>query len=185
LDEANYISLEMAEFTKCEKPFKMGKYLVTQKLWEAVMNSNPSFFKDYPMLPVETVSWDDVQEFIKRLNVITGKTYKLPTEYEWMLCSQVDNTIYSGSDDIDKVAWYAGNSEGKTHPIGLKKPNSLGLYDMSGNVWEWCATKVSSSRVYRGGSWDDAPRDCRAALRYFWYPSQRGYFLGFRLAMDM
>lgn len=105
------------------KPFAIGKYQVTQKLWKSVMGNNPSLFTGNDMLPVETVSWNDVQEFLKELNKKTGKQYRLPTEHEWLVCATIDGTMYSGSNDIDEVAWYWKNSENKTHPVGLKKPN--------------------------------------------------------------
>jgi formylglycine-generating enzyme required for sulfatase activity len=182
--------------------FYIGKYEVTQAQWRAVMGSNPSHFKG-DNLPVENVSWDDVQEFIKKLNSITGKTYRLPTEAEWEYAARGGNKSkgyeYSGSDKIEDVAWYVGNSENKTHPVGTKKPNELGVYDMSGNVYEWCQDwygSYSSSRqknpqgpssgtycVFRGGSWKYIDYFCRSANRFYYYPHYRGYNLGFRLVL--
>ena len=153
--------------------YYMGKYEVTQALWQAVMGSNPSKFKGDD-LPVEQVSWNDCQEFISKLNGFTGKKFRLPTESEWEYAARGGKKSrgyqYSGSSNISDVAWYYdGNSGSKTHPVGTKQANELGIYDMSGNVWEWCqdwyGSYVSLSqtnptgavsgpyRVYRGGSW--------------------------------
>lgn len=174
---------EMVLFDGCQNPFYIGKYPVTQALWESVMGNNPSYFKGDGH-PVEQVSWNDTQEFIQKLNEITGKAYRLPTEYEWMLAATVDNTVYSGSDDIDEVAWYSKNSDDRTHPVGLKKPNSLDIYDMSGNVWEWCQDWYIKDkyRVIRGGSWNGSPARVRCADRNLNTPDFRDYGLGFRLA---
>ena len=164
--------------------YRIGKYEVTQELWEAVMGSNPSHFKG-SRRPVENVSWDDCQTFIRKLNNLTGQTFKLPTEAQWEFAARGGNSSngykYSGSDYIDAVAWYDGTSEGSTHNVGKKSPNELGIYDMSGNVWEWCrdyyGSYSSSSqtdpegpssgncRVNRGGSWDDGARICRVSNR--------------------
>jgi len=173
---------EMVLFDRCENPFYIGKYPVTQALWKAVMGNNPSHFVG-DNLPVEQVSWNDTQKFIQKLNEATGKTYRLPTEYEWILAANVDNTIYSGSDNIDEVAWYYANSDRRTHPVGLKKPNSLGIYDMSGNVWEWCGDWCKDKyRVIRGGSWVNDPALVRCANRSYYTPDYRYSYLGFRLA---
>ncbi|MBX7242557.1 MAG: SUMF1/EgtB/PvdO family nonheme iron enzyme [Bacteroidia bacterium] len=181
--------------------FLIGKYPVTQNLWEAVMGNNPSHFKGKD-LPVERVSWDDVQLFIQKLNQLTGKSYRLPTEAEWEYAARGGNkkdvTKYSGSDNIENVAWYGSNSGGKTHPVGQKSPNGLGIYDMSGNVWEWCSDWYSSYssgsqtnptgassgsyRVNRGGSWYSDARFSRTSYRGNNSPTIRFYNIGFRLS---
>ena len=182
--------------------YYIGKTEVTQALWEAVMGINPSRFKgDY--LPVENVSWDDCQEFIRKLNSMTGQNFRLPTEAEWEFACRGGNNSrgykYSGSNYIDNVAWYDGNSGDKTHPVATKSPNELGIYDMSGNVWEWCADWYGdyssgrqtnpkgpyggSGRVNRGGSWYNFARNCRSSIRIDDYPTYRDDLLGLRLAL--
>ena len=174
--------------------FSIGKYEVTQKLWKAVMGTNPSYFKG-DNLPVENVSWNDVQEFIRKLNAKTGKHYRLPTEAEWEFAARGGNRSrgykYAGSNDIGTVAWYGSNSGDKTHPVGAKAPNELGIYDMSGNVWEWTSDiwctdykspRTGSYRVYRGGGWDYSARDCRVSYRHDGTPGSCNGSLGFRLA---
>ena len=184
--------------------YYIGKTEVTQVLWEAVMGINPSRFKgDY--LPVENVSWDDCQEFIRKLNSMTGQNFRLPTEAEWVFaCRSGKNSRgykYSGSNNLGSVAWYDGNSGNKTHPVGTKAPNELGIYDMSGNVWEWCADWYGdyssgaqtnptgpyggSNRVYRGGSWNYDVGRCRSSNRDFYYPWIRDIILGLRLALSL
>lgn len=184
--------------------FSIGKYEVTQKLWKAVMGSNPSYFKG-DNLPVENVSWNDVQTFIRKLNQKTGKHYRLPTEAEWEFAARGGNRSrgykYSGSNDLGSVAWYDGNSNSKTHTVGSKSPNELGIYDMSGNVCEWCqdwydgkyyssspysnptSPSTGSYRVYRGGSWRSRARLCRVSDRDGSSPGNHGDSLGFRLAL--
>ena len=183
--------------------YYMGKYEVTQSLWLAVMGSNPSKFKgDY--LPVEMVSWDDCQEFIGKLNSMTGRKFRLPTEAEWEYAARGGKKSrgyqYSGSSNISDVAWYDGNSGRKTRPVGTKQANELGIYDMSGNVYEWCqdwyGSYVSSPqtnptgavsgsrRVYRGGSWGSNARYCRSSFRHFDTPDNRSYYLGLRLVLS-
>ena len=184
--------------------YYIGKTEVTQVLWEAVMGINPSRFKgDY--LPVENVSWDDCQEFIRELNALTGQNFRLPTEAEWEFACRGGNNSrgykYSGSNNLGSVAWYDGNSGNKTHPVGTKAPNELGIYDMSGNVWEWCADWYGdyssgaqtnptgpyggSNRVYRGGSWNYDVGRCRSSNRDFYYPWIRDIILGLRLALSL
>ena len=163
--------------------YYINRYEVTQAEWKAVMGSNPSNFKGDD-LPVEQVSWNDCQTFIRKLNTLTGKNFRLPTEAEWEFAARGGNNShgykYSGSDDIGSVAWYIGNSVDKTHPIGHKSPNELGLYDMSGNVWEWCqdwygdysssfqtnTTGILSGNCYmRGGCYSNVVWSCRISRR--------------------
>jgi formylglycine-generating enzyme required for sulfatase activity len=210
--------------------FYIGKYEVTQEQWVLVMgsNNNPSYFKG-GKLPVETVSWNDVQEFILRLNSLTGKKYRLPTEAEWEYAARGGQNSkgykYSGSNDVGNVAWYNVNSgdkvlrdglhyrenvinkggfdniltsnKNRTHPVGTKSPNELGLYDMSGNVWEWVSDwygEYSSSaqtnpkgpssgsyRADRGGSWRHDARYSRVSNRG---SGNGSYYIGFRLAVS-
>ncbi|MBD5297192.1 MAG: formylglycine-generating enzyme family protein [Bacteroides sp.] len=179
--------------------FYIGKTEVTQALWTAVMGSNPSYFKG-PNLPVEMVSWNDCQEFIDRLNRITGRNFRLPTEAEWEYAARGGNRSrgydYSGSNNLQSVGWYDGNSGGSTHPVGSKLDNELGLYDMSGNVWEWTSDLWSSNyssyrnggssgsnRVCRGGSYFSSARYCRSAFRNYYDSGNRYRDLGFRLAL--
>ena len=181
------------------------KYEVTQALWRAVMDSNPSGFKG-DNLPVENVNWDDCQTFINRLNNYTGRNFRLPTEAEWEFAARGGNNSrhykYSGSNYIGDVAWYDGNSGNRTHPVGTKQTNELGLYDMSGNVWEWCSDwygsyssysqtnptgpNSGSYRVLRGGSWDFIAWCCRASDRLYGVPggSDGDNNLGLRLVLS-
>jgi formylglycine-generating enzyme required for sulfatase activity len=182
-----------------EKPFYMGKYEVTQAQWRAAMGSNPSQFKGDD-LPVENVSWNDAKEFCRKLSQMTGREYRLPTEAEWEYACRAGTTgAYAG--DLDAMAWYDKNSGGKTHPVGQKQPNAFGLYDMHGNVWEWCEDDWHNSyngapndgrawvdisargsyRVFRGGGWNSYAVSCRSAYRNCWAPGDRGSRLGFRL----
>ena len=182
--------------------YYMGETEVTQELWQAVMGNNPSNFKG-SNLPVETVSYQDVEKFLTKLNKLTGKNFRFPTEAEWEYAAKGGNKsqgyTYAGSNTIGDVAWYWDNSDRKTHPVAQKQPNELGLYDMSGNVWEWCydwkgsypsgaqtdptGASSGSSRVGRGGSWNLDAAGCRAANRDSSTPSYRYDNLGFRLAL--
>ena len=180
------------------KDYMMGKTEVTQAQWEAIMGENPSRFKDADN-PVESVSWNDCQEFLKKLNALpsvkkSGLVFRLPTEWEWEhacsagstgdYCKLVDGTEITLST-LGEVAWYHDNSGGGTHHVGKKKPNAFGLYDMHGNVWEWCEDLYragDSSRVRRGGSWNRYSGDCAAGLRDDFNPDSRYDILGFRLA---
>ena len=183
------------------RTYYIGETEVTQALWQAVMGSNPSNFKG-SNLPVESVSWNDCKEFIRKLNALTGKEFRLPKESEWEYAAKGGNKshgyTYSGcnSDDAleqyawyDKNAYYCGSSHSDygTHAVKQKRPNELGIYDMSGNVWEWCEDLYSSSgsnRVSRGGSWLSRARICRVSVRCNDAPSARGRSLGFRLALS-
>ncbi len=178
--------------------YAICKYEVTQVLWEEVMGSNPSNAKG-PNFPVENVTWNDCHDFIAKLNALpevkeSGWTYRLPTEKEWEYacragaagdcCKLADGTEIT-KDTLGEVAWYDGNSEGKTHSVGEKSPNAFGLYDMHGNVWEWCEDLYQagySHRVNRGGSWYCDVWFCRATHRGSNYPDYRSDNLGFRLA---
>ena len=181
--------------------YYIGQTEVTQALWTAVMGSNPSNFKG-DSRPVENVSWNDCQTFISRLNAKTGKNFRLPTEAEWEYAARGGHSggsKYAGSDNINSVAWYNYNSGRETHNVATKSPNSLGIYDMSGNVWEWCqdwyGNYRSSSqtnpkgpsngdyRVYRGGCWGLNARSCRVSDRLCNTPSRSNFGLGLRLVL--
>ena len=179
------------------------KYEVTQALWRAVMGSNPSYFKG-DNLPVEQVSWNDCQTFINRLNSYTGRNFRLPTEAEWEFAARGGNYSrhykYSGSNYINDVAWYGDNSGDRTHPVGTKQANELGLYDMSGNVWEWCSDwygsyssysqtdpigpNNGSNRMDRGGCWGNFAKRCRPAYRSYGTPGYRDHGRGLRLVLS-
>ena len=153
--------------------------------------------------PMYDVSWEDCQAFITKLNALTGKNFRLPTEAEWEFAARGGNNSrgykYSGSNTLSNVAWYDDNSRNKTHPVAIKAPNELGIYDMSGNVWEWCndwygsytsASQTNptgpisgSHRVFRGGSWVNIARGCRVSLRNSITPAGRNDDLGLRLAL--
>jgi Tfp pilus assembly protein PilF len=171
--------------------FEIGKYKVTQGEWRAVMGNNLSHFNNCDVsCPAESVSWNDVQEFIQKLNARTGKQYRLPTEAEWeRACYGGSHTDYCGGNDLDAVGWYNGNSNFETHPVGQKKANAYGLYDMTGNVWEWMSdcpvANTCSSRSIRGGSWMDAPQYQLAAYRDRGSVEFRNFFIGFRLARTL
>jgi formylglycine-generating enzyme required for sulfatase activity len=218
---------EQSECVENEKPnhqvtlsdFYIGKFEVTQKQWRDLMVAstsltNPSSFSECDNCPVENVSWKDVQEFIEKLNQKTGKAYRLPTEAEWEYAarggalalskgsvSSAIATRYSGSNNIDEIAWHTSNSGNKTHLVGQKIANQLGIYDMSGNVWEWCGDWYNSdyyknspstnpvgplsgsSRVLRGGSWYNYTTSCRVSKRYSYNPHIRDSIFGFRLVL--
>lgn len=169
--------------------YYIGETEVTQALWKAVMGSNPSHFKGANH-PVECVSWDDCKTFIKKLNSITGRNFRLPTEAEWEFAARGGNKSngykYSGSNTLDNVAWYCDNSGRETHNVKTKSPNELGIYDMSGNVYEWCEDLYDSSesdRVYRGGCWCFFEGDCRVSYRDNDRPNDRYFTIGLRLAL--
>ncbi|MBC7086061.1 MAG: formylglycine-generating enzyme family protein, partial [Methanomethylovorans sp.] len=206
MDSNNY-SYKNDNIVTIQKPFYLGRYPVTQKEWKSVMGYNPSCFEGDDR-PIECVSWYDVQDFITKLNVKENTNkYRLPTETEWeFACRAGTTTKYSFGDTDSKLgeyAWYYGNSEHQTHPVGMKKPNPWGLYDMHGNVWEWCQNTyyenyaddldyadnwediTAFSPALRGGSWVNYPRKCRSAYRLTFHPNYGHYSLGFRLLRSL
>jgi formylglycine-generating enzyme required for sulfatase activity len=185
------------------KPFHIQKTEVTQAQWRAVMGTNPSRFSECgPTCPVEQVSWDDIQQFLERLNASSGGgRFRLPTEAEWEYAARAGTTgDYGSAGVLDDLGWYHGNAGGRTHPVGEKAPNVWGLHDMHGNVWEWVADWYSASyyaasptsdptgppvgagRVLRGGSWLYFANFARSAYRIIFVPSYRLSDFGFRLA---
>jgi hypothetical protein len=187
--------------------FKIAKFEITQRLWEAVMGNNPSYFTGDESKPVEQVSWNEVQLFITKLNQLTGKNYRLPTEAEWEYAARGGNQsqgyTYAGSNDVNTVAWYYDNGGNTTHPVGTKAPNELGIYDMSGNVWEWCNDWYSdtyysnspninppgpssgTARVLRSGFWGSYYNDCRTTSRSNSTPTNIYNFIGARLVIGL
>ncbi len=183
--------------------YYIGKYEVTQALWKTVMGNKPSRFKG-DALPVEQVSWNDCQKFITKLNKLTGKNFRLPTEAEWEYAARGGKKSrgyqYSGSNTLGDVAWYYDNSGNKTHAVGTKQPNELGIYDMTGNVFEWCqdwrdsysssplvnpmGAASGSNRVRRGGSWGSSARGCHTSFRNGNAPDDRYGSLGLRLVLS-
>jgi len=200
------VSSEKPVHEVCVSDFYIGKYEVTQGQWNAIIGSNPSYFKNCgDTCPVEQVSWNDIQEFIQKLNSRTGKTYRLPTEAEWECAARSGGKSekYAGtSSDPDGYAWHSSNSGSKTHPVGQKRPNGLGLYDMTGNVWECCqdwydenyysgsprdnpqGPSSGSYRVFRGGGWYYVPGLICTSYRHIIYPSNRDFSGGFRVAFS-
>ena len=195
------------------KDYYMGETEVTQALWYAVMGQKPTadvsaWSSTYGLgdnYPAYYISWNDCQEFISKLNQLSGLTFRLPTEAEWEYAARGGHkatlqTLYSGSNTIDDVAWYTSNSSSSTHPVAGKAANVLGLYDMSGNVWEWCqdwggdyssaaqtnptGAASGSLRVNRGGSWYYNAEFCRSSNRSHGTPGRRSYLLGLRLALS-
>lgn len=184
--------------------FAIGETEVTQELWQAVMGTNPSYFTGDLQRPVEQVSWNDCQTFIDKLNELTGMQFSLPTEAQWEYAARGGASSqgyqYSGSNTLGDVAWFESNSSSTTHPVKSKQPNELGLYDMSGNVLEWCqdwlgsyssspqtdptGPSSGSYRVVRGGSWNGTVANCRVPYRGGNSPSSRYKFDGLRLALS-
>jgi formylglycine-generating enzyme required for sulfatase activity len=194
-----YLDEKPVHRVRITRGFWLGKYPVTQAQWEAVMGSNPSHFKG-PDRPVERVSWDEAQEFLKKLSAKGEGRYRLPTEAEWEYAARAGSTGDRYSEALEEIGWYHGNSGGETHPVGRKKPNAWGLYDMLGNVCEWCqdwygeylkgpvtdpkGPKSGASRVLRGGSWVNSPWCLRASLRDRNDPGSRSVYLGFRCVRE-
>lgn len=187
--------------------FYIAKYPVTQELWKRVMDNNPSNFKGAKR-PVEQVSWRDIQGFIRKLNEKTSKAYRLLTEAEWEYAARGGKRSqgykYAGSNKLKDVGWYEGNSYGETKPVGLKYPNELGIYDMSGNVYEWVEDQYHGNykgapfddsawvdeeqgaiRVIRGGGWDYGARYCPVSYRINYDPTYRYNDVGFRLGLSL
>jgi len=187
----------------CVDSYYIGKYEVTQGEYKKIMGSNPSNFKKGNRYPVEMVNWDDAQSFVKKLNSHSGRTFRLPTAAEWEYAARSGGKAekYSGGNNLDTVAWYSENSGGFSHKVGTKRPNGFGIYDMSGNVWEWCQDWYGKDyygnsprnnpkgpgsglyRVFRGGSWGNGAAFLRSALRNWALPSDRGSNVGFRLVL--
>jgi len=198
----NYAVGESVGYSNIRRPFLISQSQITQGLYESVMGESPSSFKGSAQLPVERVSWFDLLKFCNRLSEVQGfrpcytidgedvdwdrsaNGYRLPTEHEWEYIARANRVFqYSGSDDVDAVAWYRANSSKRTHPVGQKGVNALGTYDQSGNVLEWCwDTAWSAFRVLRGGSWDLYASYVRAANRNRSSPSSQYYDVGARLA---
>lgn len=187
--------------------FYICKYEVTQKDWIEIMGTDPNFEGECETCPIEGVSWKDVQQFITKLNDKSGKQFRLPTEAEWEFAARggkkSQNFYYSGSNNAAEVSWFSVKTEDKLHPVGQKKANELGLFDMSGNVWEWCSDiyaadyyskspadnptgpQEGKDKVLRGGSWYNQSFDSRVTARYRFYPTFRTNANGFRLAMTV
>ena len=205
-DKEAYSEEKPQHGVRITKPFYLGKYLVTQKQWEAVMGNNPSRFKG-PQNPVEKVSWEDCRQFLDKLNAKAGRQdgrFQLPSKAQWeYACRAGSGRKYCFGDEesgLGDYAWYDANSSGKTHAVGEKKPNAWGLYDMHGNVWEWCrdgyveeyyahsptddptAPATGSFRVIRGGGWYYGAKTCRSASRFISGPAFRYHVLGFRVS---
>ncbi len=182
--------------------FNIGETEVTRMLWYAVMGADPSEFKGDLTRPVEMVSWDDCQTFITKLNKLTGKHFRLPTEAEWVFAARGGNlshgTPYAGGESVGDVAWYEGNSSA-TQPAATKAPNELGIYDMSGNVWEWCqdwygdyptgsytnpqGPSTGTAKVFKGGSWHSPANNCTIGTRSHTAPENQVNHRGLRLAL--
>jgi len=182
--------------------FYIGKYEVTQKEWVATMGANPSSYKG-ELLPVDNISWNDIQEYIFKLKAATGNNYRLPTEAEWEYAARGGNKSqhnkYSGSNNYEEVAWHLGNGDSHPHSVGKKKPNELGIYDMSGNVFEFCSDwygeytddiltnpigpTEGKYRILRGGGWNNHPIFTRISCRSTWTPQHSCGVGGFRLVM--
>lgn len=201
-DPDDYSGDEKPQHDVTLKEFYIGETVVTQALWKSVMKVNPSSFTGEDELPVEFVLYDEITGFLAQLNdklkdQLHGMKFALPTEEQWEFAARggvkSKGYKYSGSNDIDQVAWYDNNSNSCTHPVRKKAPNELGIYDMSGNVWEWCdsywrenynANPDSSRRVTRGGSWYNSARCCRVAWRFNFAPDFRDNNIGFRLVLQ-
>jgi formylglycine-generating enzyme required for sulfatase activity len=181
--------------------YYLSKYEVTQAFWEDVMGFNPSHFSGCINCPVENVSWNEIQKFLKKLNQMTGKKYRLPTEAEWEYAARGGKNgkgyKYAGANELEKIAWHTDNSVKKTHPVGKLQPNELGIYDMSGNVWEWCSDAFDANdfsvneaeltsgtyRVLRGGCWSTDADYSGVAYRNAAHLATSDTVCGFRLVL--
>ncbi|MBO7724073.1 MAG: SUMF1/EgtB/PvdO family nonheme iron enzyme [Paludibacteraceae bacterium] len=203
-EQSDCISDERPAHRVTVNSYYIGETEVTQELWSAVMGRNPSYYTG-SQRPVEQVSWNDCQKFINKLNQLTGRKFRLPTEAEWEYAARGGKKSkaykYSGSNTLDNVAWYTNNSGNQTHNVKTKFPNELGIYDMSGNVREWCQDWYGSGyyanspqanptgpssgfyRVLRGGSWLSFAQNCRVARRSSNTPSLSSGNVGFRLIL--
>jgi formylglycine-generating enzyme required for sulfatase activity len=206
-DDSEAAYLERPRHSVTLDNFYIAETQVTQELWQVVMGSNPSHFKGDIHWPVECVSWNDCQKFIEKLNTITGRTFSLPTEAQWEYAARGGKKSkgykFSGSNSLGDVAWYGGNSNNTTYPVAQKHANELGLYDMTGNVREWCLDWFDSnyyanspqnnpqgpssggSRVLRGGGWGDDPERCRVSCRYDEAPEYPDGDFGLRLSLPV
>jgi len=193
---------EKPEHSATVNDFYIGRTEVTQAQYKIVTGSNPSYNNGCPTCPVERVSYNEAQNFIIKLNQLTGKTFRLPTEAEWEYAARGGNSSngykYSGSDTLDAVGWYENNSNNSTNQVAKKRPNELGIFDMSGNVWEWCnewykgypgSTGITdytgTFRVNHGGAWSCGEADCRVSNRNSGNPNDRGISVGIRLALSV
>lgn len=195
-EDDNYIDEKPVHKVIISKSFEMCTTEVTQGQWEMLMGNNPSSFKGVNQ-PANNISWEEAQEFIEKINILSkAYTYRLPTEAEWEYACRAGSTE-THAGDLDQMAWYEANSGGKSHPVGKKKPNAWGLYDMHGNVQEWCqdwygeypsetvtdpqGPKNGTDKVLRGGGWHNHPKSCRSASRVIGMPSNHYFYVGFRL----
>ena len=205
---SNNLDEELPAHSVSVHSFYLSKFEITQRIWNLVMGYNDSYHANCDDCPVDNVSWNDVQQFINKLNIATGKRYRLPTEAEWEFAASggvySKNCIYSGSNVADSVAWYFGNNSTMTHPVGLKKPNELGFYDMSGNISEWCndwweyhyyehaptnnpkGPSTGTKKVVRGGGHRDVSISITVKTRAVRgvEPDLVSKYYGFRLARD-
>ena len=197
VDEVYRCPNEPQHHVRLTRGYWIGKYLVTQEQWQIIMGVNVSYFIG-DKLPVDQVNWNECQEFVKRLKAFTKFEMRLPTDAEWEYACRA-GTIgpFSGNGVLDDMGWHEGNSDDTTHPVGMKLPNAWGIYDMHGNVWEWCndwygdnilkntinptGPDAGDERIMRGGAWDCHYRECRSARRFKCHPNKRDYFYGFRV----
>ena len=197
VDEVYRGTNEAQHRVQLTRGYWIGQYLVTQEQWQIVMGVNVSYFIG-DRLPVDQVNWNECQEFVKRLNAYTNFEMRLPTDAEWEYACRAGSVgQFSGNGVLDDMGWYDKNSDETTHPVGMKLPNAWGIYDMHGNVWEWCndwysdnilentinptGPETGDERVMRGGAWDCFYRECRSARRFRCHPNKRDYFYGFRV----